>query len=73
MVALYFVAVLVPAFYTRAGGQTRLQVGTQILVTLAGLVVTAVFSVSKLHLLWIFPAAYIVSGAVWRFFGGGIR
>src|SRR5438876_2550338 len=41
LIALYFVAVLLPAFYTRAGGQTRLQVGTQMLVILAGLVVSA--------------------------------
>jgi hypothetical protein len=71
LIALYFVAVLLPAFYTRAGGQTRLQVGTQILVILASLVVTAAYSVSKFHLLWVFPFAYIASGAVWRLLGGG--
>jgi hypothetical protein len=70
LAALYFVVVL-PAFWTQTAGQTRLEVGTQMVLVLAGLVVTAVLGVSKFHLLWIFPIAYVASGAVWRFFGGG--
>src|SRR5579872_1077894 len=65
LVALYIIAVLLPDFV--AGGpdlrgesvrRGRLLVGTQGLVMLAGLVITATLPVSKYHLLWVVPVAF---------------
>ena len=66
LAALYFAAVLLPYFTAGAPGfasdkvRGRLLVGTQGLIMLAGLAVTAAFPVSKFHLVWVVPVALYV-------------
>lgn len=66
LVSLYFIAIILSAFHARAGRQTRLEGGIQGIILFIGLIITAAFPISKFHLLWLFPIAYITSSAVWR-------